>query len=121
MLMYYNGDVNGAYNGLFNPLKKEPFKAYYALKAFNELYALENEVSVTAVPDGISCVAACNDGECAVVITNTGEKKSITISSDVKKEFEVYRLNESMDLEFDCKTDLTDGIVIDEFETVLLK
>lgn len=27
MLMYYNGDVNGAYNGLFNPLTREPFKA----------------------------------------------------------------------------------------------
>ena len=35
MLMYYDGQVHGSYEGLFNPMTYEPFKAYYIFKAFS--------------------------------------------------------------------------------------
>jgi len=121
MLMYYNGDVSISYDGLFNPITKEPFKAYYALKAFNELYKLKNQVAVTDLPEGVSAVAVAESGEYAIVITNIGDKKNITINADIKKDFEIYRLNDTMDLEYDGKTDFSGELVIDEFETILLK
>ena len=120
MLMYYNGDINGSYNGLYNPITKEPFWAYYSVKAFGELYKMGNQVKVTGVPSKISCVGAVGYGKYAIVLTNTGNKKSIKINCNVKNEFEIYRINKKSYLDFDRKTDLTDEITIGKYETVLI-
>ncbi len=58
MLMYYDGQVYGTYQGLYNPLTYTPFKAYYVFKGFSELYRLENQAEVTDLPTGVSGVAA---------------------------------------------------------------
>jgi len=121
MLMYYNGDVNGSYNGLYNPIIKEPFKAYYVLKAFNELYKLKNQVKVTGVPKNVSCVCAADNGKCAIVLTNMGNKKRIKINCDIKQEFKIYRLNKKYNLELTSETDLNEEIEIGKYETVLIK
>lgn len=120
MLMYYNGAVYGAYNGLYNPVTKEPYKAYYAIKAFDQLYQLKNQAEVTDLPEGVSCVAAVDGEKKAVVITNMGEKKSISIDTGSRDNFSVYRLNEKQSLEFDCTGEATGEMVLDQYETVLL-
>ena len=120
MLMYYNGDINGVFNGLYNPLTFTPFKAYYVLKAFNELYNLENQVYVNCEENSISCVAAVKGDEKAIVITNTGEKKTFEIQSDVMETFALYRISEKSDLEFENSVSLSGKIKIGEFETILL-
>ncbi len=120
MLMYYNGDVNGTYNGLYNPLKRVPFKAYYSIKAFNELYKLENQAEVTDVPKKISCVAATKDGKRAILLTNTGNKKSIKLDCDIEKTFKIYRLNRKYNLEFVSESDLNEEIEIAKYETILI-
>ncbi len=75
-LMYYDAQVNSSYGGLFDPLHKTVFRAYYAFKAFNEIYKLGTQVSCTCVSDAAphtetEAVAAANEnGECGVLITN---------------------------------------------------
>ena len=120
MLMYYNGDVKGRYDGLYDPITGEPFKAYYAFSAFNELYRLGNQTAVYEIPEGLSCLAASDGKKKAILITNTGEKQCLTITSDIKTDFTIYRINEFMDLEADGKTDLAGELQIETFETILL-
>ena len=121
MLMYYNGSVYGTYNGLYNPITKEPYKAYYAVKAFDQLYRLENQAEVTGVPEGVSCVAAADGEKKAIAITNMGEQTHISIETEDLDTFELYRLNETMSLEYDGKVDLPSELIVDKYETVLLK
>lgn len=66
MLMYYDGQVHGDYQGLFDPVRHTVFPAYFALHSFGELYALKNEVSSYA--DTLPILAAC-DGERGKVLT----------------------------------------------------
>lgn len=120
MLMYYDGQVHGSYQGLFNPISYEPFKAYYVFKAFSELYGLGKQAEVTDVPEKMRCVAATNGEGRAIMMTNKGEKRKIRISSDVKDSFKIYRINDSLNLEFDKEISLEEEIEAEEFETLLL-
>lgn len=120
MLMYYNGDINGVYNGLYNPLTFEPFKAYYVLKAYNELYKLENQASVINELENTTCIAASDGQNQAAVITNTGNRKTILIKTDINKKYSLYRVSENLNLDLESITDLSNEIEIGEFETVLL-
>ena len=40
LLMYYDGSIESTYGGLFNPLTRTPFKAYYTFYGFGQLYGL---------------------------------------------------------------------------------
>ena len=44
-LHYYDGQLHTSYGGLFDPVHKTAFKAYYVLQAFHVLYCLENQIS----------------------------------------------------------------------------
>lgn len=120
MLMYYDGQVHGSYQGLFNPITYEPFKTYYVFKAFNELYKLKNQVEVSDIPEGVSCAAAAGGDNTAVMITNKSEKKRIKISTDYDGAFKLLRLNEENNLTAEDKPFSDGEIEIDRFETVLL-
>ena len=72
MLMYYDGQINGAYQGLFNPLTYDVFPAYYALYAFNELYLLKNEV-YCKTEDDFPIIAASNGKIAKILISNITE------------------------------------------------
>ena len=92
MLMYYDGQVNGAYQGLFNPLTNDIFSAYYAIHSFNELYVLENEVySVT--DNDLPMLAACNGEIGKILIPNTSDK-TIDLELELSDGWEVtdYRV-----------------------------
>ena len=60
MLMYYDGQVNGQYQGLFNPLTSSVFPAYFSFQSFNELYVLKNEVYTKT--DSEFPIIAASDG-----------------------------------------------------------
>ena len=120
MLMYYDGQVNGSYNGLYSPLSFEPFPAYYALKAFHELYKRKNQGKVSDVPAGISCVCAADEEGSAVMMTNMGEKKSIPVSVEGEKCFRIYRIAQNKALSFESEIHLPAEITLDRYETVLL-
>ncbi len=120
MLMYYDGQVYGSYQGLFNPFTHLPFKTYYTFKSFGELYKLENQVEVSEIPDGISCVAAVNGNKKAVMLTNKAGKRSVRINTDSDAEFSVFRLNDSLNLETENELVSNGELQIEEFETILL-
>ena len=119
MLMYYDGQVYGSYQGLYNPLTYTPFKAYYVFKAFSELYKLRNQVSVTDAEGVLSAVAAAKEGKKVLLVTNKGEKTNFTFNADTQEIFEIYRLNEEKDLELSEECTNGMSIVIDQYETIL--
>ncbi len=119
MLMYYDGQINGSYQGLFNPLTYTPFKTYYSFKAFNSLYKLGNCVQVCDIPEGVSSMAAADGEKYAVLITNKNGEKTIPIEKDAPCKLKVYRLNETCNLEENGEI-CGDSIKIGEFETVLI-
>ena len=89
MLMYYDGQVNGSYQGLFNPLKKEIFPAYFALHSFNELYELKNEVySLSA--DGLPVLAA-SDGEIGKILIPNTSFDSVDINLKLSEGWNIER------------------------------
>ncbi len=91
MLNYYDGQLETAYGGLFNPLTYQPFKAYYVFRAFNTLYRLGTQYPIVeAAPDGLLApglyaLAAGNvpsDGRVrtAILLCNcNGEETSIIV------------------------------------------
>ena len=58
------------YGSLFHPLTKEPFPAYYALKAFDALYRLGEQVEVTLDEKGLYAVAAKKGADACILIAN---------------------------------------------------
>ena len=122
MLMYYDGQVHGSYQGLFNPIVYEPFKAYYIFKAFSYLYELGTQVRVDNSNDDICCVAAKNGKNTAVMITNRGNDDEIFlellgIDSD---KFEIYRLNQEENMENSETYKKADTVMLKQYETILI-
>ena len=120
MLMYYNGAATGRYDGLYNPISMEPFKAYYIFYAYNILYNLKNQVEITDISKDICCLAASNGKTQAILITNMGEDNSIKIITDTKNIFSIYRLNRNSNFENDGKTDFSEKLQINSMETIIL-
>lgn len=121
MLMYYDGQVHGDFQGMFNPITHGTFKAYYAFKAFNELYKLRNQAEITDKLNGISCVAATNGTDKAVMLTS--KKKDVTsikFETSCIKSFQIYRLNSDLDLEPAETIKGGENLEISEFETILI-
>jgi xylan 1,4-beta-xylosidase len=80
MLMYYDGQVDTTYGGMFNPLKLKPFKAYYAFAAFNELYKLGYEASSGSDDAEVYVCAAAGSAGKALLIDNTSASaKTVTL------------------------------------------
>lgn len=122
MLMYYDGQVHGSYEGLFNPMTYEPFKAYYIFKAFSHLYELGAQVHIDNHNNDICCIAAKNEKNTAVMITNRGNNDEILlefigIDSD---DFKLYRLNKEENMENPETYKKSDTIMIEQYETVLI-
>ncbi len=71
--MFYDARLGvSVYGGVFNPLTRAPFPAYYSFVAFNELYRRKTQIKVDCGCDGIYAVGACgDDGDGCIVIVNT--------------------------------------------------
>ncbi|MBR2838015.1 MAG: hypothetical protein IKE55_04500 [Kiritimatiellae bacterium] len=73
--MIYDARCNiGIFSPLFNPYNYTPHKAYYAFKAFNELYRRGAEVASSSSDRWVTWVAAARgESDGAAVIAHTGE------------------------------------------------
>ncbi len=89
MLMYYDGQVHGSYQGLFNPVKLDIFPAYFALHSFGELYELGNEVLCEAP---LPIIAAEKDGIGKVLTVNISEAVYTDISASDGFNITSYRI-----------------------------
>ena len=66
----------GIFSPLFNPYDYSPHKAYYAFKAFNELYKRGTEVESSSSDRWVTWVAAARgEKDGTVVIAHTGDKE----------------------------------------------
>ncbi|MHC1695165.1 MAG: hypothetical protein AB9835_07815 [Eubacteriales bacterium] len=102
--MYYDGQVHSSYGGMFNPITKDVFKAYYAFKAFNELYMLGHEVHCEGEGQGVFALAATDGKECAVLLVNANE-----IDMEVKLDLAGVNTGGTPTvLSVDCEHDLTE-------------
>ena len=75
--MIYDARCNiGIFSPLFNPFDYKPHKAYYAFKAFNELYKRKTEVAASSSDKWVTWVAAARgEKDSAVVIAHTDDKE----------------------------------------------
>jgi hypothetical protein len=73
--MFYDAQCTASnYASLFNPMTKTPFPAYYAFKAFGELYKLGEEVELTLDEENVYAIAAKKDGSASLLISNPTDK-----------------------------------------------
>ena len=85
LLMYYDGSLESSYGGLFNPLTRTPFKAYYAFHGFGQLYGLgcqypiEDADPYGRLTDTVYALAAGNADatERAVLLFNLGGETAV--------------------------------------------
>ncbi len=82
MLVYYDGQVHGIYNGIFDPVSRGIFPAYYTFCAFNELYQMKQEVSVIRDTHMLPVLAAVAENQGKVLVSNKeAESMELTISA----------------------------------------
>ncbi len=81
MCCIYDMRTNTApYCPLFDIRTHKPIYGYYALAAFNRLYRLGNQVSLTCDTDGLYALAASDGARHAMLLSNlSGEKQSLAI------------------------------------------
>ncbi len=85
MLMYYDATFESSYGGMFDPLRRVPFKAYYAFLGFGRLYRLGLQYPIEGVgedgqiSDGVYALAAGNEDatERAVLLFNLGGRAAV--------------------------------------------
>ena len=93
--MYYDSRyVNiSPYAGFYDVVTCEPSCVYYVFKAFGELYALQNEVKCEFSNEKLYVLAAGNNENMAVLITNTGDDDKIEIN--LTSDYTVYLIDEN--------------------------
>ncbi len=102
LLMYYDGSMESSYGGLFNPLTRTPFKAYYTFYGFGQLFGLGYQYPIEGaeygrVTDTVYALAAGNADatERAVLLFNLGGETTVTAPDG---EWTLLVLDESHDL-----------------------
>lgn len=76
MCMYYDLRLSSDYCGMFNPVTKDVFKAYYAFYVFGRLYALQKQADCRVEGDNIYALAAADETEKGVAIVNRSAQVS---------------------------------------------
>ncbi len=100
MLMYYDAQINSAYCGLYDPVAKTVFKAYYAFWYFGKLYRLGTQVKSGVSCSGLYAVAARGGEEGGILVSNlTGEAKSFRADVGAFRRADVYRISETGEAE----------------------
>ena len=86
--MFYDAGIGmSSYASLFNPITREPYPAYYAFKAFNELYTLGSQTELSCDTDGIYALAATNgEKSCIVIVNALDTDESLEICADMQVE-----------------------------------
>lgn len=78
LMAYYDGQIN-EYNGLWDPITRLPFRAYYAFSAFNALYRLGRAVQCTSSVPALRAVAATDSRghDALLLVNNTGSSCTV--------------------------------------------
>ncbi|MHB9033509.1 MAG: GH39 family glycosyl hydrolase [Anaerolineae bacterium] len=124
MLMYYDGQVDTTYGGMFNPLTNQPFAAYYVFKAFNELYQLKSAVQSSSDDGEVFVCAASNGSASDVLIVNSGassKQVEVQFTGGTPKIFDVYTIDETHNLELTGQAKPGDLLTLPGYVTFLLK
>ena len=102
LLMYYDGSMESSYGGMFNPLTRTPFKAYYTFCGFGQLFGLGYQYPIEGaeygrVTDTVYALAAGNADASrrAVLLFNLGGETTVTAPDG---EWTLLVLDESHDL-----------------------
>ncbi len=74
MMMYYDGSFDSSYGGLFDPLTRKPFYAYYAFSAFNILYRMGENIACECDDELILTLAASSKDRIAVMVVNNNDR-----------------------------------------------
>ncbi len=85
MMNFYDARIGlSNYCGLFDPRWRKPFGTYDAFSAFGKLYALGTEVKVDGLGEGLYATAAKDGEKKAILLSNIGEAKEISLALDGK-------------------------------------
>jgi hypothetical protein len=77
---------------MFDPVKQDIFKAYYAFYAFNKLYELSNEIECSSSKEGIYTIAAIDTNTARILISNPTEKEyNLAIQTYTRKKITSVR------------------------------
>lgn len=72
-LMYYDGQIC-RYGGLWDPVSRNPFPAYFAFRAFHVLYRLGQEARSGSTDESVSSCAAFRGQQFALLLANPGKE-----------------------------------------------
>ncbi len=97
IMTYYDGQAHTDYCGLFDPLRHVPFKAYYALKAFNALHQLGTAVECGA--RGVSALAAKGEYGQAILLVNPDSGRKICKLKGIEGQWQISRIDARHNLE----------------------
>lgn len=89
MLMYYDGQIDGMYQGLFDPVKRTIFPAYYALHSFGELYDLGNQAKIISETE-LPVLAAVNGNVGKILAVNCGDN-AVTLDLELPEGWQVIQ------------------------------
>jgi hypothetical protein len=100
--MYYDGSMESTYGGMFDPVHRVPFKAYFTFLGFGKLYKLGYQYPIEGaeygrITDTVYALAAGNADatERAVLLFNLGGETALTAPEG---EWTLCLLDESHDL-----------------------
>jgi len=81
--MFYDARLGiSVYGGLFDPMRREPYPAYDAFVAYNELYRRGREIPVS-VPGAYAVMAEGEDDRCLVVANPGTSPVPLTLEGEV--------------------------------------
>lgn len=104
MLMYYEAMPTTIWNGLFKAYTMERLKGFYPFLWFSKLYEIGKQVDAVSDDEDIYAVAASDGEKTAVMVTyysyeTDTQKKTVKISMDEIKEYEIFILDAQKDAE----------------------
>ncbi len=131
LLMYYDGTMESSYGGLFNPLTRKPFKAYYAMVAFNRLYQLGTQYALLGTAEGgklttgvYALAAGDSQDKRAVLVVNAkcimGQSEDITLTAP-KGTWQLSLLDNEHDLSPVATVKGSEGFVLPADAVALLE
>ena len=69
----------GESSGMFHPMERKPYPAYYGFLAFSELYCRKNQVEIQVEIPGVYVCAAKSETGCLVIANTNEEEIEVTI------------------------------------------
>ena len=98
ILCYYDARIDiSHYGGMFNPITRKPFPAYFAFKAFDTLYRLGQAVLSEGDGDGVYALGATDGTHRAALITNESPLDR-RIQTDLPREMRAYFVDQTHEL-----------------------